>query len=120
MANEITQNITFSSTKGGASVSISTQKRFNMAGNHMIQATQAIGLTAEVLELGDISGAPAGIAIKNLDAVNFIEIGGDSGLTVFKLKIPAGHAAIFQPTAGTIYAKADTAAVLIQLVAMEA
>ena len=120
MANEIRQTINLSATKGGATVTMAGNKQIDMAGANMTQATQSIGTTAETLALGDISGAPSCIAIKNLDTVNFIEIGGDSGLTVFKLKIRAGHSALFEPTSGTIYAKADTAAVRVQLVAMEA
>ncbi len=120
MANEIRQTTTLSATKGGASVTMTSNKQVDMAGNHMTQATQSIGTTSELLDLGDVTGAPSCIAIKNLDATNFIEIGGDSGLTVFKLKIRPGHSALFEPTSGTIYAKADTAAVRIQLVAAEA
>lgn len=119
MANEITQTVTLEATKGGASVKISNTKRIDMAGNEMVQSTQSIGTSAEALVLGDVSGAPSTISIKNLDPTNFVEIGGDSGLTVFKIKIRAGHAALFQAAAVPLYGKADTAAVRIQIVAME-
>ena len=117
MANEISQNIQLSATKNSASVSLSHNKRITMTGADMVQATQSIGTTAELIALGDIAGAPSQIVIKNLDATNFVEIGGDSGLTVFKLKIAAGEAVLFRATSGTIYAKADTAAVRVQVVA---
>lgn len=119
MANEITQTVTLSASKGGATASMSTTKRITLTGDDMIQSTQVIGTSAETLTLGEISGTPGNVAIKNLDSTNFVEIGGDSGLTVFKLKINPGEAALFQPNSGTIYAKADTAAVRVQIVAVE-
>ena len=91
-----------------------------MTGSEMTQHTQSIGTTAETLSLGDITGVPGAIVIKNLDATNYIELGGDSGLTVFKIKLLAGQFVAFQPTAATIYAKANTAAVRVQIVATEA
>ena len=120
MANEIKSSINFSASKGGARVALSSSFYLTMSGSEMIQSTQSIGTTAETINLGDITGAPGGFVIKNLDATNYIEIGGDSGLTVFKIKIPAGQFAAFQPTSATIYAKANTAAVRVQIIASEA
>jgi hypothetical protein len=120
MANEISQRIALSVTKNGATASFSANTRITMAGDDYMTGTQNIGTTAEVIALGDITGAPSQIAIKNLDATNFVEIGGDSGLTVFKLKIRPGHSQLFEPSAATIYAKADTAACRIQILAIEA
>lgn len=120
MANEITQTIRLTIAKNGASASINTTKRIDMSGGGIVNNTQSIGTTAETLSLGDISGAPSQIAIKNLDESNFVEIGGDSGLTVFKLRINAGETCIIRPTSGTLYAKADTADVRVQIVASEA
>lgn len=120
MANEITQTVQLTATKNSATVSLSTTKRITMSGDDMVQSTQVIGTTAETLSLGDISGAPSQLLIKNLDATNFVEIGGDSGLTVFKIKILSGETVLIRPTSATIYAKADTADVRVQLIATEA
>jgi len=120
MANEITQTVNLTVSKNNASSSFSCIKRIDMTGSAITQATQSIGTTAEVLALGDIVTAPGNLAIKNLDSTNYIEIGGDSGLTVFKVKLLAGQSLIFTPTSATIYAKANTAAVLIQALAIEA
>jgi len=119
MANEGYFSLNLKATKSGANVGQTVSGRFNMAGADMTQATQTIGTTAETLNLGDITGAPQQLMIQNLDATNYIEIGGDSGLTVFKLKIAAGKASVFTPTSGTIYAKANTAAVNVMIVAIE-
>jgi len=119
MANEIRQSIELSATKNGASVTMSSNKRITMTGDDMVQGTQVIGTTSELLVLGDITGAPSQIAIKNLDSTNFVEIGGDSGLTVFKVKLLPTEIMLIRPTSGTIYAKADTAAVRIAFCATE-
>jgi len=120
MPNEISQTINFAASKNGATVSINSTKRIDMSGNELLQNTQLIGTTAETISLGDIAGAPAQVCVKNLDATNFVEIGGDSGLTVLKLRVLPGEASLFRPTSGTLYGKADTAAVRIQVVAAEA
>ena len=120
MANELSYQLSLSARKSGATVNHTVQGRSNMTGDDMIQTTQVIGTTAEVISFGEISGAPQMVLIENLDATNFVEIGGDSGLTVFKIKILAGKANLVSLSSGTAYAKADTAAVRIQIVAIEA
>lgn len=119
MANEITQNIQVSASKAGANVSIASRERFDMTGGDMTQATQNIGTTAELLNLGDISGAPRQLVVKNLSTTNFIEIGGNSDLDTFTIKVRPNDCAVFEPGSGTIYARANTAACLIQIVAIE-
>ena len=119
MANEIYASINFTANKNGAKSSISSSFNLTMTGNEMVQSTQVIGTSSETITLGDISGAPGGFVIKNLDSTNFVEIGGDSGLTVFKLKLLPGQFHFFQPSSGTIYAKADTASVRVQVIATE-
>jgi hypothetical protein len=120
MANEAYFSIQLKASKAGGQVGQSTSGRSNMTGGDMVQATQTIGTTSELVDFGDITGAPQFVMIQNLDADNFIELGGDSGLTVFKLQIPAGQSSIFSPSSGTLYAKADTADVRILTVAIEA
>jgi len=119
MANEIKTSISLTASKNGAKIAASASASQDMAGDDMIQTTQLIGTTAEVLGFGEITGAPAQIFIQNLDSTNFVEIGGDSGLTVFKLKILPGKSTVISPSSGTIYAKADTASARILIVAAE-
>ena len=120
MANEAFLSIQLNARKNGAQISNSMSKRFDMTGSELTQATQNIGTTAELLTFGNIAGTPQAVMIQNLDATNFVEIGGDSGLTVFKFKINPGQSAYFTPTSGTVYAKANTAAVNILTLAIEA
>jgi hypothetical protein len=120
MANEVSFSVALKATKGNASVNQSANLFANMAGTDMLQATQNIGTTAELVSFGDITGAPQFVMIRNLDTTNFVELGGDSGLTVFKTKLLAGQVCLFTPSSATLYAKADTAAVSIMVVAVEA
>jgi len=120
MANEITQIINLSFAKGGATTYFATSTRIDMAGTGYNSSTQEIGTTAEVVDLTGVTGTPGQMAIKNLDATNYVEIGGDSGLTVFKIKLRPGKSCLIEPTSGTIYAKANTAACLIQKLAIDA
>ncbi len=120
MANEVTFSVSLKATKGNATVNNTANLIASMSGTDMIQATQNIGTTAELVSFGDITGAPQLVMIRNLDSTNFVELGGDSGLTVFKTKIAAGGACLFTPSSATLYAKADTAAVSILVIAVEA
>lgn len=119
MANEITITCDLRAAKSGAAIaSGSKTKQLTMAGANMLSATQAIGTSAELISFGDVA-SPVMVRITNLDDVNYIEIGGDSGLTVFKLKILAGCSNIISPSSGTVYAKANTAGVQILVDAVE-
>lgn len=120
MANEIYTNLTLTARKNGATCTATASANQTMAGDDMLQGTQVVGTTSELISFGEITGAPAQVMIQNLDSTNFVEIGGDSGLTVFKLKILAGKFALIPPSSGTMYAKADTAAVRVLIVAAEA
>lgn len=119
MANEIYASVSANARKNGAEIAFSSSHNLTMTGDDFTNATQVIGTSAETLNLGDITGAPGMLIIKNLDATNFIEIGGDSGLTVFKLKLLPGQFHFFQPSSSTLYAKADTADVRVQIIATE-
>lgn len=106
-------------SKNGANIAISSSFNLTMTGDDMVQSTQIIGTSAELVTFGDITGAPGLVIIKNVDPTNFLELGGDSGLTVFKTKLLPGQFTIFQPSSATLYAKADTASVRLIVIATE-
>lgn len=120
MANEGYIAINLRASKNGASIAQSMSQRFDMAGAELVQNTQNIGTTSELLTFGNITGTPQSVLIRNLDTTNFVEIGGDSGLTVFKTKILPGQAMYFNPSSATVYAKANTAAINVLILAIEA
>lgn len=120
MANEITVSGALSASKDGSSLSVSFSKTFDMSNEDMIQGTQAIGTSAEALDLGEVAAPAAYIYVRNMDPTNFVVLSLVSdGSTPFS-KIRPGHFAIFPPPeSGTIYAKADTAALRVAVAAVE-
>lgn len=119
MANEISATATLLASKNGASVQFSFSKRNDMTGNVMSQNVQTIATTTEQIAFpADLSGIPAWLGILNLDPTNFVEIGLNSPVTQIFAKLKAGQFALFPAGVASYYAKADTAAVNIQITAM--
>lgn len=92
-------------------------------GSHL----QEIGTSEEKIYLPAAIAAAGPIAIKNLDATNYVQIGLTSSTGVYHLRLYAGEVALFRPDdlpddTGVLYllAKANTAAVNIQIWAAEA
>lgn len=119
MANEISASVQLAVSKGGVTLSGTGNAQQDMAGEDMVHTTQIIGTSAEALTLIDLSGTPAYILIKNLDATNYVELALDSGMVNKFAKILAGKPMLFPPTTGTIYAQANTAAVRVEVLATE-
>lgn len=119
MANEIAVSFALSASKGGATISLAKSKSLDMVGTDMGQMTQQIGTSAEVIAFGDIAMPTAYLAITNLDATNFVELALDSGMVNKFAKLLPGAFCLFPPCTSAIYAKADTAAVTVQVGAME-
>ena len=120
MAREIQYNVSINAVKGGARVSHAKAKTLNMTGDDMIQSTQLIGTTAELLTFDEISGAPGVLLIENLDVTNYVEIDSEAAMGNFPQKLVAGDAILLRPQTGTIYARANFASVRILKVAVEA
>src|SRR5689334_11671718 len=113
MANEISISASLAVSKGGMVLTGTGNAQLDMAGEDMIHTTQIIGTSAETLALVDLAGTPGYVMVKNLDATNFVELATDSGMVNKFAKIRPGKLALFEPTTGTIYARADTAAVRV-------
>lgn len=123
MANEVTIVAGVSASKNGAVVNPGTStKQLTMTGDDMISSTVNVTAAAggQQITWGGISGAPGVVCIKNLDAANFVTFAGQTGFTdVLQIKLLAGESAIFYPASATLWAKADTAAVNVLIVAVE-
>jgi hypothetical protein len=118
MANEVTLTAGLSVTKDGTTLQGYVNKQITMSGTPKISNTQTIGTTTEQLVLGDIASMGY-LYLKNLDSTNFVEIGLStpvSGANAM-IKLLPGEAAIIPTRQTTIYAKADTAAVALEVVA---
>ena len=91
-----------------------------MAGSQMTSVTQSIGTGAwTALTLGNLAGVPAKLILQNQDAANYIQLATDNAGANITDKVLAQDFVIRSPV-GTIYAKANTAAVLISITAMDA
>ncbi len=121
MANEISVSASLAASKGGADVSTSQSLSIDMNGEDMIDGTQVVGTSAELLNLGDITAPPAYVQVKNLDASNFILLSADANFTAnvsaFAKLLPGGIALF--PPACNVYARADTSPVRIACTAVE-
>lgn len=119
MANEITQSVQIKASKGGASVSFDNRAFFDMTGINMIQGTQTIGTMPELIDFGGIAGSPRFVVIKNLDSSNFVNIAGNDTMSGLNIKILPNDCCVFHPQSADVYAQADGASCLIQILAIE-
>ena len=122
MANEITVAISLAASKGGSTVQGAVTRQQTLTGTGLWSNTQSVGTAAEALSFpGDLTTEGIScIYIKNADPTNFVELALDSGMTNKFAKILAGEVCCLRPYAGnpTYYAKADTAACNVQMVAV--
>jgi hypothetical protein len=119
MANELAISASLAFQKGADSVSAGKSGvKLTVAGTEYTELIQTIGLTEEALLLGDI-GTPGYAFIENLDTTNFVSIRSGTGVANC-IKIPAGGFAMFMFASAAPFAIADTAAVRIRSVIIEA
>lgn len=122
MANEITVVAKLSGSKAGTTVSGDVTVPITLTGSGLWTNTQSIGTSAEALSFpGDLT--TEGITYlwaKNQSADHFIELALDSGMTQKFAKILPGKPILLPVYAGnpTYYARADTAASSLQMVAV--
>lgn len=113
----ISTTVSMSVSGGALTASLSGSANAEQSSEEHVSQTQTIGTTAEALDLGDLANVNGGICIRNNDAVNFVEIDAANTFNSFPQKIPAGQVAMLRPQTTTIYAKANTAAVVISVLA---
>lgn len=117
MANEIQVTSTLTASYGGTTVTGSVTKTITLASPYtLFSQTQNVGTTTEAIE---VPADTSWIWLKNTDSTNFVLIDYVSPAAVMKLK--AGESMIMRPadnTAPVIYAKADTSAINLQIVAV--
>jgi hypothetical protein len=117
MANEISVNLSCAISQGGNNVSSNATYQQNARNGGFIGNEQTIGTSQESLILGDVGTTPVLVMIKNLDATNFVQVDADTAFDKFPQKILPGKAIYLAPETGTIYIKADTAPVVVWVVA---
>jgi hypothetical protein len=122
MANEITATATLTVTKSGQTSTGTISKSITLTGSKQWMNTQVIGTSAEQLSFpSDLT--TEGLTylwLYNADSTNYVEIALDSGMTQIFCKLLAGQPALIRAyTANpTYYARANTAAIDLRMVAV--
>jgi hypothetical protein len=119
MANEITVSLRLQNANGALDSYNSGTRTFsvtqNTAAPNRVGGTQAIGTTEEAITVGDLT--TEGYALFwNRDATNYVTIGVKPAATYYPCaRLKAGETCLLrlEPSV-TFYAKADTAAVILQ------
>lgn len=112
MANELKIIVSLDFSKGGAKADRAESIRVDVTGDAFTHEVQAVGTSEEELAQGADLGTPGYIFIKNLDDTNYVEVGSTTG--VYDIKLKAGEIAVYRHNGTTIYAKANTAACLVE------
>jgi hypothetical protein len=121
MANEITLSGTLSLVKNGVTIAASITKLISQSGTNNNTVTQNIGTSSEAIVLTDISAVGYMMFI-NLDSTNYVAIGTANPAVAADAPIHLlpGECALVPTRQETWYAIADTAAVDLQVIALEA
>ena len=118
MANELTVSASLSFEKNGISAEFKELARsFDVAGDQYIRNIQSVSIAEVTLDKGGITTI-GWIAIKNLDATNYLELTGATSGDVLA-KLPAGGFAVFPVASANIFAAANTAACLVDYLMIE-
>ncbi|KKM19636.1 hypothetical protein LCGC14_1653560 [marine sediment metagenome] len=103
--------------KNGANTRRSEGISVDVAGDSFTHEIQSVGTSEEELAQGVDLGTPGYVYLKNLDGTNFVEIGSTTG--VYDVKMLAGEIALYRHNSASIFAKADTAACLVEYTIIE-
>ncbi len=117
MSDELKTLINISFSKGGAKFDKTESDKVSITGDAFNHDVQSIGTTEEELAQGADLGTPGYVFVKNLDSTNYVELGATTG--VYTIKLKAGEIALWRHDSATIYAKANTSAVLCEYIIVE-
>jgi len=118
MADEIAITVRLAFSKSGAKVSRTENINVDVTGDAFTHEVQSVGTSEEELAQGADLGTPGYLFLKNLDATNYVEVGSTTG--VYDIKLLAGEVAIYRHNSATVYAKANSAACLVEYILAEA
>lgn len=123
MPNEIRATIDLKATKGNLSLKKRVAMTIDMAGGSYTSKVKSIGTTHELLDIGSDVATAGMTVLQNHDATNFVEIGiEESGSLAFipLLALPPGEAQLVRLASKLVWARADTAAVPLEIIVLEA
>ena len=117
MADELRVNASLSFSKDGATINKAYSKTITVTGDSYVSGVLSIGTDEETLTQLEDLGTPGYILLKNMDSTNYIEVGSTTG--VYDIKLEAGEIALYRHNSATVYAKANTAACLLEYTLIE-
>jgi hypothetical protein len=122
MSKEITVSASLSVALGGSSVASSRSVALDIVGTNVVSELFTTPYAADqALDLSNLANLGY-LLIENLDATNFLQIstatGGGFAAAVFA-KVRPLSVFLAQPGTKTLYIKADTAAVITKMTAVE-
>jgi hypothetical protein len=122
VANEISVSITLGVTKGFLSIAKDVSVKADMAGTHHSAGAQTIGTSDEQIVFGSDVATAGFCWFRNLDATNYVDVGvHDGGGTFIAFgRLMPGQAALMPLATLSVYAKANTAAVVLEFELIEA
>ena len=117
MSNELKIVTSLVFSKGGAQTVARYSDSVDVTGDAYTRGIQSIGTSEEQVVQGAELGTPGFVILKNLDDTNYIEVGSTTG--VYDIKLKAGEVALYRHNSATMYAKANTAACLLEYTIVE-
>ncbi len=107
--------------KGGRTPSLAfIAETFDMSGTDYIRGTQTATTTTAALDIGRIT-QPGLMLLKNLDATNYVEIGGATfTIGAGVIRVNAGECCLFRWRGTTPFILANTSSVEVEFLLCEA
>lgn len=119
MANEATVTTSLQFKKGSVDLTLNdAASTFDVSGTKYVRGVQNVGTSEEALDMGDIT-SPGWCYMRNLDSSNFVQIRAATGDTAF-MRLNAGEHACFRLVATAPFAIADTSALDLEYMIVEA
>jgi len=117
MANEIATSTSLTIVNGSSKLSRQTSKQVTQSAIGTYQNTQTVGTTYEAVAVGADLGTAGYAVFTNLDLTNYVEVGVEVAATFYPfVKLKAGESAQLRLATSTLFAKANTAAVKLEVI----
>ena len=115
MASEKRTVLQFTLSNGAQTLQLQKTLTEDLVGSAINGNQQSVGTSWAALDLGTVATADL-LCVVNTDATNFVQLATDNAGAKLFSKLTAGRMAFFPPDPSvTIYAKADTAACVVQV-----
>ena len=119
MANELSVHAGLVANLNGANLSASGSASVTVSGDAFVKKVVSVGIVREAVASSSDLSSYGYVFIKNLDTTNYIEVGCYNSDIYYTVKVKAGEVALFRSAGNALYAKANSADVLIEFVLIE-